>query len=162
MNAAPLIEAPCGAAVSLGAAAPLRVLICDDSPTYAAGLRRVLETGSRIEVIGVCPTAQSMLAAILSLRPELVILDVELPGLNPAAAVAEIMRHYPVPIVVLSSQTGRGVDAAAAARAAGAAAACCKDDLELREPAGPAAADFRLLLRAIAACAARRPSSSTP
>jgi two-component system chemotaxis response regulator CheB len=59
------------------------------------------------------------------------------------AAVEQIMSSSPVPILVLSAHAGRGSYQAAAALAAGALDALAKDDLDLRDPGGPAGAAFR-------------------
>ena len=69
----------------------VRVLICEDSAVYAAGLRRALEYDRDITVIGVSPTAEEALAALASERPDLVTMDLELPGMDGLIAVEEIM-----------------------------------------------------------------------
>lgn len=134
----------------------IRVLVCDDSPTYVAALRRLLERGCEIEVVAVCSTAESAIAAIEEVRPDLVTMDVELPGMSGVDAVEAIMRVHPVPILVLSSQARRGGDTVAAAHAAGAVAAIAKDDLELRDPDGIAAVALRRRVRTLAARLPRR------
>ena len=128
----------------------IRVLVCDDSPTYVAALRRLLERGCEIEVVAVCATAESAIAAIEDVRPDLVTMDVELPGMSGVDAVEAIMRVHPVPILVLSSRARAGGETVEAAYAAGAAAAIAKDDLELRDPDGIAAAALRRRVRMLA------------
>ena len=129
----------------------IRVLVCDDSPTYVAALRRLLEHEPEIQVVAVCPTAESAIAAIEDVRPDLVTMDVELPGMSGVDAVEAIMRIHPVPILVLSSQARAGGKTAQAAYAAGAMATIAKDDLELRDPDGTAAAALRRRVRTLAA-----------
>jgi two-component system, chemotaxis family, protein-glutamate methylesterase/glutaminase len=124
-----------------------RVLICEDSRVYAAALQRMLEYESDIEVIGVCRTAEQAIAALPRRRPDLVTMDVELPGMNGIAAVTQIMDSWPLPILVLSGHVRSGNDAAAAALAAGALDAIAKDDLDLRDPAGTAGTAFRRRVR---------------
>jgi two-component system chemotaxis response regulator CheB len=123
--------------------AALRVLVCEDSRAYAAALRRTLEYDGDIEVLAVCGTAEEAIAALPRVEPDLVTMDVELPGMNGLDAVAEIMSSRPVPILVLSAYVGHASDKAAAALAAGALDVLAKDDLDLRDPAGTAAAAFR-------------------
>jgi two-component system, chemotaxis family, protein-glutamate methylesterase/glutaminase len=131
-----------------------RVLICEDSRVYAAGLRRVLEHDGDITVAGICAGAQEAIAALPGLRPDLVTMDIELPGMDGLRAVKEIMSSWPLPIVVLSAHVaGAGRDQAAAALAAGALDAVAKEDLDLRDPAGPAGAAFRRRVRVL--CRAR-------
>jgi two-component system, chemotaxis family, protein-glutamate methylesterase/glutaminase len=121
----------------------LRMVICEDSLTYATALRRLLEHDGDITVVGVCATAEEAIAALPRLDPHLVTMDIELPGMNGLQAVEEIMGSRPLPILVISSRAGRGSDATAAALAAGALDALAKDDLDLREPAGTAAVALR-------------------
>ena len=129
---------------------PVRVLVCEDSAVYAAGLRRTLEYDRDITVAGVCPTAEQALAMLAAQRPDLVTMDLELPGMDGLAAVEEIMSNRPVPVVVLSSYVGPDGEKAAAALGAGAVDACAKSDLDLADPAGVTAAAFRARIRALA------------
>lgn len=127
----------------------VRVLICEDSAVYAAGLRRALEYDRDITVAAVCPTAEEALAALPTARPDLVTMDIELPGMDGLTAVELIMGTRPMPIIVLSSHVGAGSDKAAAALAAGALDALAKDDLDLARPASMAGAAFRQRIRVI-------------
>jgi two-component system chemotaxis response regulator CheB len=120
-----------------------QVLICEDSKTYAEALRRALEHDGEIEVVGVFATAEETLAALPRLRPALVTMDLELPGMSGLEAVEQIMGLDPVPILVLSAHVGPRSNRAAAALAAGALDAVHKEALDLGNPAGPAAAALR-------------------
>jgi len=132
------------------AAAPLRVLVCEDSRTYAAALQRTLEHDQDIAVVAVCATAEDALAKLEQLEPDLVTMDIELPGMSGLEAVEYIMGSRPTPILVLSSYVGPQTTAAAAALAAGALDALAKDDLDLTQPGGAAAAAFRGRLKLLA------------
>ncbi len=126
-----------------------RVLICEDSRTYAAGLRRMLEHDGDITAPAVCATAEEAIAALPRIRPDLVTMDIELPGMDGLAAVEQIMSAWPVPILVLSSHIGPGNDKAAAALAGGALDALPKGDLDLRDPGGPVGIAFRHRVRVL-------------
>jgi len=121
----------------------LRLLICDGSHSYAARLRRVLEHDGDITVAAVCATAEEAIAALPRLQPDVVTMDVELPGMDGLAAIEEIMGRRPLPILVISADAGSASRKAAAALAAGALDAISKDDLDLDDPGGTAAAAFR-------------------
>ncbi len=125
------------------------VLICEDSGIYAAALRRTLKYDGDINVISVCGSAEEALAAIRRLRPDLITMDIELPGMDGLTAVEIIMGTRPMPIIVLSSHVGQSSDKAAAALAAGALDAVAKDDLDLARPASMAGAAFRQRIRVI-------------
>ncbi|HWB21760.1 MAG TPA: chemotaxis protein CheB [Gaiellaceae bacterium] len=130
---------------------PLRLLLCDDSPTYAAGLRRLVEHDPTLEVVAVHGNAEDAIAALPELAPDLITMDVELPGMNGLEAVERIMSIHPLPILVLSSRTARGGAAAAAACAAGALQAISKEDLNLFDLDAEPAVAFRRRLRMLAA-----------
>jgi chemotaxis response regulator CheB len=136
-----------------GGAMRIRVLLCDDSRTRAAGLRRLLECDGQIEVVGVYRSVETAIEAIPHVQPDLVTLDVELPGIDAAAAVERVTREHALPVIVLSSESRTGLEAAAAARAAGAAAAYRKHDLHLGDPLGLGALVFRRRVQALVACA---------
>jgi two-component system chemotaxis response regulator CheB len=119
--------------------APVRVLICEDSRTYAAALQRLLEHDGDITVAGVCGTGEQAIAALPRLDPSIVTMDLELPGMSGLEAIEQIMGSRPVPICTVSSKR----DYAGAALAAGALDAFDKSDLGVGEPDGPAAAAFR-------------------
>src|SRR5471030_2112036 len=129
---------------------PLRLLVCDDSPTYAAGLRRLVEYGHDVEVIAVHGNAEDAIAALSELKPDLVTMDVELPGIGGLEAVERIMHAHPLPILVLSSRTARSGATAAAACAAGALQSIAKDNLNLFELEAASAIAFRRRLRVLA------------
>jgi two-component system, chemotaxis family, protein-glutamate methylesterase/glutaminase len=120
-----------------------RLLICDRSHIYAARLQRVLEHDGDITVAAVCATAEEAIAALPRVKPDVVTMDVELPGMDGLAAIEEIMSRRPLPILVISADAGNASRKAAAALAAGALEAISKDDLDLDDPGGAAAAAFR-------------------
>jgi two-component system, chemotaxis family, protein-glutamate methylesterase/glutaminase len=127
--------------------AALRVVVCEDSRAYAEALVRMLEYDGDIAVDAVYPTAEEALAALPRVDPDLVTMDVELPGLSGVEAVGAIMSSRPVPILVLSGHFGRYK--AAAALHAGALDALSKDDLDLRDPAGVMGSAFRHRVRVL-------------
>jgi two-component system chemotaxis response regulator CheB len=106
-------------------------------------LKSALEHDGDISVVGVFTNAEDAIAALPQLQPELVTMDIELPGMSGLDAVEHIMSARPVPICVLASKIGGDTERAAAALAAGALEAVDKDQLDLRDPAGPAAVKFR-------------------
>jgi two-component system chemotaxis response regulator CheB len=126
----------------------IRVLVCDDSKTYAAALIRLLEYDKTIEIVSVCPTAEAAIAAVPTVAPDLVTMDIELPGMSGLDAVEHIMSMSPVPILVLSSFVGRG--SVAAALGAGALEVVAKEDLDLRDPAAEPAIEFRRRIQVLA------------
>jgi two-component system chemotaxis response regulator CheB len=120
-----------------------RVLICEDSRTYAAGLSRLLERDREIRVVGVCETAEQAMARLPALEPDLVTMDLELPGMSGVEAIEQIMSVLPIPILVLSGHVERRSQTALHALAAGALDALPKADFDLADPDGAAAQGLR-------------------
>ena len=121
-----------------------RVLICEDSQTYAAGLSRLLSRDPEIEVVGICPSAEDTISRLATMDPvpHLVTMDLELPGMSGGQAIEQIMSTTPVPILVLSGRAG-GPSTIAASLGAGALEVLSKDALDLRDPDGAGAEAFR-------------------
>jgi two-component system chemotaxis response regulator CheB len=126
-----------------------RVLICEGSRSYAVGLQRMLERDGDITVAAVCTTAEEAITALPRVGPDLVTIDIELPGMDGLAAVEEIMSSQPLPILVISADADNGSRQAGAALAAGALDAIGKDDLDLDDPGGSAAAALRHRVRVL-------------
>jgi two-component system chemotaxis response regulator CheB len=130
---------------------PTRVLVCDDSKTFAAALVRTLEHGGEIEVVGVKTNAEAAIADLARLAPDLVTMDIELPGMSGLEAVEEIMSARPTPILILSSHVGTTNNVAAAALASGALDAIGKEGIPLMSPGDAAAFAFRRRVKLLGA-----------
>lgn len=77
---------------------PLRVLLVDDEPAARRGMRMLLDEESGFEVAGECDDGESMIVAAGRLRPDIVFLDIQMPGLNGFEALSRL--EPPVPQVV--------------------------------------------------------------
>jgi len=86
---------------------PVSVLIVDDSTTVRAVLRRVLESSHGIAVVGEAADGNQGVAETLRLQPDVVIMDLDLPGIDGYTATAQIMARRPTPIVVVTSRVKR-------------------------------------------------------
>jgi two-component system chemotaxis response regulator CheB len=120
-----------------------RVLICEDSRTYAVGLSRLLERERTIDVVAVCESAEEAIERISALKPDLVTMDLELPGMSGEDAIEQIMSVVPVPILVISGHVEHRSHAAMSALAAGALDALPKSELDFRDPDSASAYAFR-------------------
>ena len=129
-----------------------RILICEDSPTYAEALTRFLEEDSDLSVVARCQTGEHAAAQLARVDPDLVIMDIELPGLDGIQITRRMMASRPVPVLVLSANAGkRGSRVGLAALAAGAVDARSKGDVPIQDPSGARAVAFRRYVKRLAA-----------
>lgn len=98
----------------------IRVLIVDDSPTMRAILRRQLAKEPDIEVVGTANDALEGRQLIKELNPDVVTLDIEMPGMNGLTFLEKIMTLRPMPVIIVSGHTSKGCDISARALAIGA------------------------------------------
>jgi len=80
-----------------------RVLIVDDHTLLRAGLRSLLDQDPNIEIVGEAADGRDAVRAVGQLTPDLVLMDLTMPGMNGIEAVTEIKRRYPeVRILVMT------------------------------------------------------------
>ena len=91
---------------------PVRVLIVDDSAILRKLLSDLLASDAEIVVAGTAGNGRQALARILELKPDLVTLDVDMPGMNGMEALVEIRKLYAkLPVIMFSALTERGATA---------------------------------------------------
>ena len=100
--------------------APIRVVIVDDSPTMRAILMNRLGKEPDIEVVAAAANAAEGRQVIRELDPDVVTLDVEMPGMNGLDFLEKIMQLRPTPVIIVSGATQTGAEATARALALGA------------------------------------------
>ena len=87
----------------LGARRVLRVLICDDHTLVRAGLRRLLDSFADIEVVAEASNADEVVIRAREALPDIVLLDLSMPGRSGFDALAELRRSCPDSAVVIMS-----------------------------------------------------------
>jgi DNA-binding NarL/FixJ family response regulator len=85
---------------------PIRVLVAEDNAFFRLTLHALLEQEPDIEVVGQASSGEEAVALATSLRPDIVVMDLGLPGMDGAQATAEVVRHAsPARVVVLSGSS---------------------------------------------------------
>jgi DNA-binding NarL/FixJ family response regulator len=111
----------------MGRGRPAGVLVVDDSPVFRTGMSRAVQAYDGLELVGEAEDGAGALAAIADLEPDLVILDLRMPGIDGFGVLDELRSQDPSPacrVVVISATLEDGVEAEA--RAAGADAVLSK------------------------------------
>lgn len=136
----------------------IRVLVVDDSAIVRRVLADVLNQQPDIEVAGTAPDAFVARDKIVALRPDVITLDVEMPRMDGLTFLEKLMKHYPLPVIVVSSLTQNSTRTALEAVTRGAVDVLAK-------PGGPySVADLRddLPQRVRAAAAAKLRAAPAP
>jgi two-component system chemotaxis response regulator CheB len=106
----------------------IRLLVVDDSAVARAMITDSLAGDPEIEIIGTAIDPYVAREKILSLNPDVITLDVEMPRMDGLTFLKLIMRHRPMPVVVMSSLTAEGSTKALEALQAGAVDVVGKPD----------------------------------
>jgi two-component system, NarL family, invasion response regulator UvrY len=81
----------------------LRVLVVDDQPPFRRAARAVLEIARSFEIVGEVTSGEEAVDAAAALRPDLVVMDVQMAGIGGIEATRQIVATRPETIVVLVS-----------------------------------------------------------
>lgn len=113
----------------------IRVLVVEDSPVIQQLLSHVISADPRLEVAGIASSGEQALRMIERTAPDVVSLDIRLPGIDGFEVTSRIMRQTPLPIVVVASDV-RDLDIPMRALQAGALAV-------VEKPGSMARADYQ-------------------
>ena len=78
----------------------LRVLIVDDHQMVREGLNSILEGYDDLTVVGDASTGEQALQSVRTLQPDVVIMDMHMPGWNGAESTKRILKEYPATVVI--------------------------------------------------------------
>ena len=123
---------------------PVRIVVVDDSLTIRAMIETLLERDRRVEIVGIARNGEEAMALIRSEKPDVVTLDIAMPGRDGMAILDDIMAIEPCPVIMLSSLVRDGAPITAQALDRG-AAACFNKAMIVRE-----ARRFTSLIREVA------------
>jgi two-component system, chemotaxis family, protein-glutamate methylesterase/glutaminase len=86
----------------------VRVLVVDDSALMRKLIPQILESDSSIQVVGTAMDGNFGLKKIEELQPQVVTLDLEMPGMGGLEMLREIVRRHRIPVIVVSSHSTQG------------------------------------------------------
>ncbi|MDY6903079.1 MAG: chemotaxis response regulator protein-glutamate methylesterase [Thermodesulfobacteriota bacterium] len=87
---------------------PIKVLIIDDSAIVRKVFSQELSREQGIEVVGTAPDPYIARDKILSLKPDVITLDIEMPRMDGITFLKKVMRYHPLPVIIVSSLTPKG------------------------------------------------------
>lgn len=90
----------------------IRVLIVDDSAVVRKVFSEELSQEGDIEIIGTAPDPYVAREKIVSLKPDVITLDIEMPRMDGLTFLGKLMKHFPIPVIIVSSLTREGGDLA--------------------------------------------------
>ena len=99
---------------------PIRVLIVDDSALMRKLLKDMIGASEDVEIVGMAHDGTQALELVAKLHPDVVTLDVEMPGRSGLEILPELLALWPVPVLMISSLTQEGAETTLAALAMGA------------------------------------------
>lgn len=86
------------------AAKHVRVLAVDDSPTFLHTLCSFLEGDPIFEIVATAQNGREALAAVKRCRPQVVLMDLQMPEMNGLEATVELHHHFPeLPVIILTT-----------------------------------------------------------
>jgi two-component system chemotaxis response regulator CheB len=112
---------------------PIKVYVVDDSAVVRQALAHMLAGNPEVELIGSAPNPLIAMSAIQKNRPDVLLLDIEMPGMDGLTFLRKIMSSDPIPCVICSTLSTEGSRATLEALAAGAVAVLAKPKLGLKQ-----------------------------
>ena len=86
----------------------IKVLVVDDSAIVRKIFTEELSKERDIEVVGAAPDPYVARDKILQLKPDVITLDIEMPRMDGITFLKKLMKHFPLPVIVVSSLTPKG------------------------------------------------------
>src|ERR1700688_2172402 len=87
---------------------PIRVLVVDDSALMRKLIPQILQSDSSIQVVGTAMDGNFGLKKIEEMKPQVITLDLDMPGMGGLDMLKEIMLRHPLPVIVVSSHSTQG------------------------------------------------------
>jgi DNA-binding NarL/FixJ family response regulator len=85
---------------------PIRVLVADDHPSVRVGVRALLDMAGDIQVIAEAATSDEVVLAAMQLQPDVVMMDLRMPGMGGVEATRTVVRQSPhIAVLVLTMVT---------------------------------------------------------
>jgi two-component system, chemotaxis family, protein-glutamate methylesterase/glutaminase len=89
---------------------PVRIVVADDSPFTCRLLTSYFDASPNLQVVGTAHDGMRAIELIRDLQPDVVTMDLDMPGMNGLEALDSIMQECPIPVVVVSGISRRAAE----------------------------------------------------
>ena len=139
-----------------------KVLIVDDSALMRQLLTQILSSDPELEVVGTAGDPYVAREKIKSLNPDVLTLDIEMPRMDGLTFLEKLMRGHPMPVIMISSLTGKGADTTLRALSLGAIDYVSKPKVDVSNGTIEQAEEIVAKVKAAAKARVRRPAIAPP
>jgi len=140
----------------------IKVLIIDDSALMRQLLSAILTEDPAFDVVGTAADPYIARDKIKALKPHVLTLDVEMPGMDGLTFLEKLMRLHPMPVVMISSRTEHGAEATLRALELGAVDFVAKPSGGKRDEINALAEEIRVKVGAAASARVRADNAAPP